>query len=516
MNSLMPAVNPNGLESDGAVKRSPSKTSSDDENKPSFKETMDKQPQSRADRAGNDRDTRKSDDSAHTKKSGAPEQAANKSEQTQDHLKKATKKDSSTEDEKAVKGGGSVGVDANVTAQTVDDTGTHENISSAVEAASLESVSLLGVELDSGDVAGSEASNHGVLAGGSEGVLFQGGMVVDQDLVSAGVLDPTSNGSVEALAPLQAFKALREQVGALDQSTAKISGEGLLRGESKSSGVAGMTASTVISNISPTHTDKTSVISATGNDTGSLISSALKDGLQSKAPPGQQSNLGPEQEGNTFLKPSGENKLTTSSMLFSSTLLKGGNSESTLTSDMLTRLGDQLDSGAKPVSASQPLHSSISPSVLSGIPSGADVRVQMPVSIAFGESGWGNMIAERSALMASQSLKFAELQLDPPELGQLQVKVTVNQDQASVSFVAANAQVKEALDQTLVRLKELLEEQGLDLVNVDVSDQSSEEPESDLEGEDDAQLAAGTDIDGDDGLSEASQVTATYGVDHYA
>ncbi len=152
-----------------------------------------------------------------------------------------------------------------------------------------------------------------------------------------------------------------------------------------------------------------------------------------------------------------------------------------------------------------------------GLPTVADARVQMPVSITFGESGWGNMIAERSAMMASKSIKFAELQLDPPELGQLQVKVSVNQEQASVSFVAANAQVKDALDQSLGRLKELLQEQGLDLVDVDVSDQSSQQsdPEAEHEGGNTAMSDAELE-EADQAAPTVMQGSVSYGVDHYA
>lgn len=152
-----------------------------------------------------------------------------------------------------------------------------------------------------------------------------------------------------------------------------------------------------------------------------------------------------------------------------------------------------------------------------GLPNVAEARVQMPVSISFGETGWGTMIAERSAMMASKSIKFAELQLDPPELGPLQVKVSVNQEQASVSFVAANAQVKDALDQSLAKLRELLEEQGLDLVNVDVSDQSSQQ--SDPEAEREGQGAAMSDSEHDESNMVAPttlQGSVSYGVDHYA
>lgn len=141
-------------------------------------------------------------------------------------------------------------------------------------------------------------------------------------------------------------------------------------------------------------------------------------------------------------------------------------------------------------------------------------RVQLPVNITFGQNGWGNMVAERSAMMASQNIKFAELQLDPPELGPLQVKVSVNQDQASVSFIAANTQVRDSLDQAQARLRELLDEQGLNLVNVDVSDDSSNQSDNSSEGDDSdspTQLTNATEED----TSTTMQIEHNYGVDHY-
>ncbi len=515
MNPLMPALNPSGLENDGVAKASSSKTSPVDENKPSFKEAMDKQPRSRADRADNDRDARAKDNKTEQAKPKTSERSANGGEQTQDGAKQAVKKEGGDAGTKSVAGEPST--DAGTSASTSGQSShSNENMALVGDESVLDGVSLLGVEFDTGDVTDTEALNHTALTSVSEVPLRPNTLALDTTLVNGGVLDTASHSSLETLAPLQAFKALREQVGTLAQAAVLTSGESALGLDGKSLGLAGMTASTVISNAASTPADKIPLLSSAGNNAGALTDLALKDSLNANAKLGQPLKDGSEQVATPLLKASGDNMLTTSNMPFTSTLLKGGNLESALNPEMLTRLGDQLDVGAKPVSGAQPLHASISPSIMSGIPVGADVRVQMPVSIAFGESGWGNMIAERSALMASQSLKFAELQLDPPELGQLQVKVTVNQDQASVSFVAANAQVKEALDQSLVRLKELLEEQGLDLVNVDVSDQSSEEAESDSEGEDDGLLATETGDDEDDTLSPASQMTATYGVDHYA
>ena len=141
-------------------------------------------------------------------------------------------------------------------------------------------------------------------------------------------------------------------------------------------------------------------------------------------------------------------------------------------------------------------------------------RVQMPVSISFGKPEWAGMVAERSAMMAAQKLSFAELQLDPPELGPLQVRVQVQNDQVSVSFVSGNAGVREALDQTATRLRELCDQQGLNLVDVDVSDHSQQQAESDAE--------RGSESGGTPSMEEAEQVDnpldiiAQGGIDYYA
>lgn len=188
-----------------------------------------------------------------------------------------------------------------------------------------------------------------------------------------------------------------------------------------------------------------------------------------------------------------------------------------LVNETLANFAAQIESSGKAQAFAQ-VGAGVTPGVsVSGLAAAADARVQLPVSITFGQSGWANMVAERSAMMAAQSIQFAELQLDPPELGPLMVKVSVNQDQATVSFIAPNAQVKDALDQSLVRLKEMLEEQGLDLVNVDVSDQSSQDAEADAESE----SQAGQSNDGLAGEEEQVvthkvEVNAGYGVDHYA
>ena len=110
-------------------------------------------------------------------------------------------------------------------------------------------------------------------------------------------------------------------------------------------------------------------------------------------------------------------------------------------------------------------------------------NARFTVSVQFGKPTWNENLAGKVAQMAAQNLNFAEIQLDPPELGPLQVRVQVNQDQASVVFTAASAQVREALEQANPKLREMFEAEGLDLVDVDVSDQGQQETEDELDSE---------------------------------
>lgn len=88
------------------------------------------------------------------------------------------------------------------------------------------------------------------------------------------------------------------------------------------------------------------------------------------------------------------------------------------------------------------------------------------------QSGWGEEVVDRVMWLSSQNLKSAEIQLDPAELGRLEVRISLNQEQTQVSFASANAGVREALEGQMHRLRELFTQQGMNLLDVSVSDQS--------------------------------------------
>lgn len=141
--------------------------------------------------------------------------------------------------------------------------------------------------------------------------------------------------------------------------------------------------------------------------------------------------------------------------------------------------------------------------------------VQVPV----GKPEWGQAVSDKVMWMASQNIKSAEIQLDPPELGSLQVKIQIHGDQAIVSFSTPHASVRELLDQNANRLREMFESESLDLVDVDVSDQPMAQ---DSDTGDDNQQGSGANnllggIEGEEEVIESGvvEVLNPYQVDHY-
>ena len=95
---------------------------------------------------------------------------------------------------------------------------------------------------------------------------------------------------------------------------------------------------------------------------------------------------------------------------------------------------------------------------------------QQPLSMRQG--GWSEAVVERVMWLSSQNLKSAEIQLDPAELGRLEVRISLNQEQTQVSFASPHAGVRDALEGQLQRLREMFNQQGMNLMDVNVSDQS--------------------------------------------
>jgi flagellar hook-length control protein FliK len=71
--------------------------------------------------------------------------------------------------------------------------------------------------------------------------------------------------------------------------------------------------------------------------------------------------------------------------------------------------------------------------------------------------------------MASGTQQTASLTLNPPNLGPLQIVVNVTNDQATASFFSAQPEVRHALEAAFPRLREMMNDAGIQLGQATVS-----------------------------------------------
>lgn len=134
---------------------------------------------------------------------------------------------------------------------------------------------------------------------------------------------------------------------------------------------------------------------------------------------------------------------------------------------------------------------------------GGTASAAVPVPV--GKPGWSEAVVDKVMWFSAQQLSSAEIQLNPPELGPLQVRVSTHQDQTSVYFSSHHAAVRDALDQTLPRLREMMDNQGIQLLDVGVGEHGSARQQA-FRGEGEGRSGPGAEGEADDGAAEAAGV----------
>jgi flagellar hook-length control protein FliK len=135
----------------------------------------------------------------------------------------------------------------------------------------------------------------------------------------------------------------------------------------------------------------------------------------------------------------------------------------------------------------------------------------LPVAQPVGGPGWNQEVGNRIAWMATRMESRAELVLTPPQMGRVEVSLSINGDHASANFVSANPAVREALEAAMPRLREILAEAGIQLGQAQVGAENArqsaqQEKNGDNFGADRAggTAAAGSDADGDSSMPSAA------------
>ncbi|HAS6030954.1 flagellar hook-length control protein FliK [Vibrio vulnificus] len=120
----------------------------------------------------------------------------------------------------------------------------------------------------------------------------------------------------------------------------------------------------------------------------------------------------------------------------------------------------------------QPTASLYSAQTVTGQTRAESVAAQQP-SMPLTRELANEQVAEKVQMMMSKNLKQLDIRLDPPELGRMQIRMTMNNDIANVHFTVTNPQARDIIEQTLPRLREMLAQQGMQLADSSVQQQAS-------------------------------------------
>ena len=91
------------------------------------------------------------------------------------------------------------------------------------------------------------------------------------------------------------------------------------------------------------------------------------------------------------------------------------------------------------------------------------------LSARVGSQQWENQVGQKIVYMVGSEEQTASLTLNPPDLGPLQVVLSVSNDQTSVTFSSNQEEVRHALEDALPRLREMMSESGIALGNASVN-----------------------------------------------
>lgn len=105
------------------------------------------------------------------------------------------------------------------------------------------------------------------------------------------------------------------------------------------------------------------------------------------------------------------------------------------------------------------------------VPPGPSTRMDTAVT----DPAWGQDFGDRVVWLAKQDVQTAQLHLNPPQLGPVQITLNLSGDTATAAFVSPHAEVRQAISDALPQLREMLSAAGINLGQADVGSQSQQQ-----------------------------------------
>src|SRR5574343_750821 len=83
-------------------------------------------------------------------------------------------------------------------------------------------------------------------------------------------------------------------------------------------------------------------------------------------------------------------------------------------------------------------------------------------------SNWPEQFGEKIVWMAKQDLQVAQININPPQLGPVQITLNLSGDQATAVFASPHIEVRQAIESSIPQLREMLASAGINLGDANV------------------------------------------------
>lgn len=112
-----------------------------------------------------------------------------------------------------------------------------------------------------------------------------------------------------------------------------------------------------------------------------------------------------------------------------------------------------------------------------GNPSSAPAQKESPITVTtpLQDKQWPQSFSERVVWMAKNEQQVAHININPPQLGPIQITLNLSGDQATAIFASPHAEVRQAIQDAMPQLREMLSSAGVSLGQTNVGAQTPQQ-----------------------------------------
>jgi flagellar hook-length control protein FliK len=122
---------------------------------------------------------------------------------------------------------------------------------------------------------------------------------------------------------------------------------------------------------------------------------------------------------------------------------------------------------------------------------------QLPTPMA--NQDWANQFNQQIVWLSQQQIKSAIIRLNPKEMGALEVNLKIDKNHAIIQMTTHHDSARDAIEQTLPKLRDMMHEQGIHLDDVNVQTRHQHDSKNQ------SQMSSATTLTHEDGFNDAQE-----------